>query len=396
MPTAEQERVEPALDSLERIVDAGGQLQEAPDTIAEYMRDDHPVRRAIEISERPRVDAYAGTSAFPLYHYKRRDEEGNLMTKGALESSNKASEEEDDEVLMPSQYGDIEETIGGEAVADLYDGLGIDVGVVNPTLHKGLPEVQNDRFAVEMARAYNSWLLDQLDEDDNLVGNLVIAPQVPEKAAEEIDDRAEEEGIVGLQLPATGLHPPPGHRQYDPIYEAAERHELPISMQATVGGKTFPQQFSYAKTYAEDFTMQPSFAHIVNITSIMYNGVLERFSDLDFVIQNGGLGFAPYLKHRLDDHYLELGYEIPELEQMPSDYLRESFYWCTQPIGYPSTKYIVKMIEMIGTDNVMYSSDVPHPNTDQPVDLIAKIGEEFDHDTLEKIMGRTAVDLFGL
>lgn len=396
MSTATGEPTAEVLNGIGRVVDAGAQIQESPETMVPYMREDHPVRKAIEISERPRVDVYAGTSAFPLAQYKRRDAEGTLMTEGSLGTGDAPGDEDDEEVLMPSQYGDIGESIGGDEVASLFENIGVDAGVVNPTLHAGLAEVQNDRFAVEMARAYNEWLLDNVADHESIVGNMAVAPQVPHKAAEEIDARADEDDIVGIQLPAAGLHPAPGHRRYDPIYNAASDYGLPISMHATVGAKTFAQQFNYATTYAEDFAIQPAFAQFVNITSMMFNGTLERFSDLDFVIQGGGLGYGPYLKHRLDDHYLELGYEIPELEQLPSDYMAKNFYWCTQPIGEPSPEYLEKMIRMLGTENVLFSSDVPHPYTDRPVDFLSLVGNQFEQDELKRLMAGNAADLFGI
>jgi predicted TIM-barrel fold metal-dependent hydrolase len=176
------------------------------------MREDHPVRKAMEISERTRVDVYAGTSAFPLTQYNRRDAEGTLMTEGSLGAGDGPSDEDDEEVLIPSQYGDIGESIGGDEVASLFENIGVAAVVVNPTLYAGIAEVQNDRFAVEMARAYNEWLLDNVADQDSIVGNMVVAPQVPHKVAEEIDARADADNIVGIQLSAAGLHPGPGHR----------------------------------------------------------------------------------------------------------------------------------------------------------------------------------------
>lgn len=75
MSTATGEPKAEVLDGIRRVVDAGVQIQESPDMMAPCMREDHPVRKAMEISERPRVDVYAGTSAFPLAQYKRRDAE---------------------------------------------------------------------------------------------------------------------------------------------------------------------------------------------------------------------------------------------------------------------------------------------------------------------------------
>jgi predicted TIM-barrel fold metal-dependent hydrolase len=47
-------------------------------------------------------------------------------------------------------------------------------------------------------------------------------------AAREIRKYAKEPGMVGVFLPCAGLERLWGHRQYDPIYEAAEEADLPV------------------------------------------------------------------------------------------------------------------------------------------------------------------------
>lgn len=359
--------------ALDRIIDVDAQVQETPDALLEHMDESSGARRIISLTELPHDMIYAGPSSYPLYEYKR--------TNG------------DDD---PVATDDVDDLIGAAQLAERANEAGIDTGVVNPTLNLGLSEVNNDRFAIALATAYNDWLLSELDDHPNLVGNAVVAPQHPERAAEEIDRVAAEDDIVGIQLPAAGLVPPPGHRQYAPIYEAAESHDLPIAMKSTVGNKSFGQQYWWSQSFPEDFVYQHGFIQMRNITSILLEGIPEKY-DVEFVVQGAGLGYAPFLTHRLDDHYLELGYEIPALTKLPSAYLKESFYWCTQPINQPDDPtYLAAMIEILGPHNVMFGSDLPHGISDIPETLVDRLASYVSADDLQAVMGSTAETVYGL
>lgn len=371
---AESRRL-PDFESLASVVDADAQLQETVDAILPYLDDATSAKRFIELADLPRDMVYAGPSGYPLYEYKR--------TNGGDE---------------PVARDDVDAVLDAEALTERMAANDIETGIVNPTLNLGLSEVNNDRFAVALASAYNDWLLDELDGHPDLVGNAVVAPHDPVRAADEIDRVATAASIVGLQLPATGLVPPPGHARYDPMYEAAMDHGLPIAMKTTVGNKNFGTQYWWSSSFAEDFVYQHGFVQMRNLTSLLFEGVPERYPDLRFVIQGAGLGFAPYLAYRLDDHYLELGYEIPALDRLPSAYLDESFYWCTAPIDQPGDEatYLAAMIEMIGPENVLFASDLPHAVTDVPRAVVDRLQPYFGADELRAIMGETAAGLYGL
>jgi predicted TIM-barrel fold metal-dependent hydrolase len=359
-----EDRVEGVAD-VSRIVDADAQVQETVDALLEHMDESSGPRRIVELADHEHDMVYAGPSSYPLYEYKR--------TNGGTD---------------PVATDEVDDRIGGPELAERAGAVGVDAGVVNPTLNLGLSEVNNDRFAVALAEAYNDWLLAELDEQSDLVGNAVVAPQHPERAAEEIDRVAGEDDIVGVQLPASGLIPPPGHRRYDVVYEAAASHHLPIAMKTTVGNKSFGQQYWWAQSFAEDFVYQHSFVHMRNLTSMIFEGVPEKH-ELDIVIQGAGIGYVPFLTYRLDDHYLELGYEIPAISKLPSAYLEESFYWCTQPVDQPGTDatYFAAMVDMVGPENVMFASDLPHGVTDVPETVVDRLAPYLEPDAIEAVMG---------
>jgi predicted TIM-barrel fold metal-dependent hydrolase len=369
----EADRVD-GVGDLDRVVDTDAQVQETPEALLEHMDESSGARRVVSLTELRHDMIYAGPSSYPLYEYKR--------TGGGDE---------------PVATDDVTDCIGGAELADRAAAVGVDAGVVNPTLNLGLSEVNNDRFAVELASAYNDWLLSELDDQPDLVGNAVVAPQHPDRAAEEIDRLADEDDIVGVQLPASGLLPPPGHRQYAPLYEAAETHDLPVAMKSTVGNKSFGQQYWWAQSFAEDFVYQHAFVQMRNLTSVLFEGVPERY-DIEFVVQGAGVGFVPFLTYRLDDHYLELGYEIPALTKLPSAYLSESFYWSTYPLVQPGdeTPYVAAMVDTVGPENVMFASDLPHGVTDVPETVVDRLAPALDADEMAAVMGGNAERVYDL
>ena len=59
--------------------------------------------------------------------------------------------------------------------------------------------------------------------------------------------------------------------------------------------------------------------------------------------------------------------ETPHLRQRPSEYLRQHFWFCTQPMEEPEDPaHINEIFEWIGWDRMMYSSDYPHWDYDDP------------------------------
>ena len=363
-----------SVDDLDRIVDTDAQVQETPEALLDHMDESSGAHRVVSLTELRHDMIYAGPSSYPLYEYKRTNGKGS-----------------------PVADSSVDDVIAADDVAERAAAADIDAGVVNPTLNLGLSEVNNDRFAVALASAYNDWLLSQLDEHPNLVGNAVVAPQHPTRAAEEIDRLADEDDIVGVQLPASGLLPPPGHRQYDPLYDAAEAHGLPVAMKSTVGNKSFGQQYWWAQSFPEDFVYQHGFVQMRNLTSILFEGVPERY-DIDFVIQGAGVGFVPFITYRLDDHYLELGYEVPALSKLPSAYLSESFYWTTQPMNQPAhgQRQFAAMVNMVGPENVLFASDLPHGISDLPENVINRLSDTLTAEELQKVMAENTERVYGL
>lgn len=278
--------------------------------------------------------------------------------------------------------------------------FGINYGILDPGMNLGLMTVENENIAHGLANAYNSWVLDEyVDRADEFVASILAAPHKPDVAAEEIDDRATEDDMVGVFIPSTGVVPPLGHERYDPIYEAAEDHDLPILLHGGNGATThmFPMVRRFNETYTENHVTVHPFGHLWHLTTMIVRGVPERFPTLDFVFQEAGIAWVPYAAWRLDDHYLMRPYEH-HIDRLPSEYIKEQFYFTTQPLGHTAkgTNDLATMIDLIGPECIMYASDLPHTDFDPPAELFDRIKGRFDDDEVRAMMGENAVNVFNL
>ncbi|MFB6160651.1 MAG: amidohydrolase family protein [Haloferacaceae archaeon] len=363
---------------VETIVDTDAHVTEQVEDVLPYIDAPRGVRNIIAKAERPMADIFSRTHAQPTVTPGEETDDRDSTATKALSSTRD----------LDAKLADLDE----------FD---IEYGVVTPTLHTLINTVENTRCAVALANAYNSWVLDQhLDEYDALKATIVVPPQMPEKAAEEIDDRADERDMVGVMLPSSGLLPPAGHRRYDPIYEAAEDHGLPVVMHGANSAfqHSFPTQRRWNETKLENHVITHPFGHMWNVTTMMAQGVPARYPDLEFVVQEAGIGWIPYLMWRLDDEYMARPHEAPFLDRLPSEYMRDQFYYTTQPLGHTAghPEHLARMIEMVGTESIMYASDIPHHDFDPPEELFDRIRPHFDDETVNDVMGATALELFDL
>ena len=103
------------------------------------------------------------------------------------------------------------------------------------------------------------------------------------------------------------------------------------------------------------------------LTSLVIEGVFEQFPRLKIVFIEGGFGWIPSALWRMDQHFDRFRSEVPHLKRRPSEYVREQFWFTTQPIDEPDqAKHLRQLIEWVGIDRLLFSSDYPHWDFDSP------------------------------
>ena len=80
--------------------------------------------------------------------------------------------------------------------------------------------------------------------------------------------------------------------------------------------------------------------------SLVIEGVPERFPRLKIVFIEGGFGWIPSTMWRMDQHFERFRDEVPHLKRRPSEYVREHFWFTTQPIDEPDeAKHLRSLID---------------------------------------------------
>src|SRR3546814_861892 len=116
----------------------------------------------------------------------------------------------------------------------------------------------------------------------------------------------------------------------------------------------------------------------VLLTSMIFEGVFERLPNLKLVLVESGFAWLPPLSWRLDKLALRMRDETPHLSMLPSEYIRRQVWLTTQPMEEPEPrKHILDTIDWIGWDRLLFATDYPHWDFDDPTQVLPpKVGEE--------------------
>ena len=97
----------------------------------------------------------------------------------------------------------------------------------------------------------------------------------------------------------------------------------------------------------------------------------------------------------MDKHWKRLKSEAPHLKRLPSEYIHDHFWFTTQPLDEPDADMdLVEAFEIVGVDRIMFSTDYPHWDFDEPRFVVGKL--RLSEDKLNRIFRENAIELYGL
>jgi uncharacterized protein len=245
------------------------------------------------------------------------------------------------------------------------DPHGIDFAVLQPLRPNGNSQ-RNLEFGIALCTACNDWQLDQwTSQEKRLKGSILVTQEHPEAAVAEIKRRAGHPDFVQVALPPRSDEPL-GRRRYWPIYQAAVECGLPIGLHVSGVGGHASTGSGWPSFYIEEHTSNAQGMQAL-VTSLVIEGVFEQFPALKVVLIEGGFAWVAALSWRLDRHWARMRDEVPHLKRPPSEYMREHIWYTTQPIEEPERPQdLLHLIDCIGWDRLLFSTDYPHWDFDDP------------------------------
>jgi uncharacterized protein len=266
-----------------------------------------------------------------------------------------------------------------------------DYAVLN--CYYGLEPVRHPFFASAMAAALNDWMRSRwLDQDDRLLGSIVVTPQHADLAAAEIDRVAEDSRFVQVLLPVRSWEAY-GNRRYAMIWEAAARHDLAVAIHFGGWAGNPPSGAGWLDSYVEEYAAVAQVFE-AQVSSLVVEGIFETHPRLRVVLLESGWTWLPALVWRLDKEWRSQRREVPWIKRPPSEYVRQHVRATIQPLDVPAqASQLAELLVQLGSDEMlMYSSDYPHDHASDSEQLFSVVSPE----QAQRVRWDNAWDTYGL
>jgi len=277
----------------------------------------------------------------------------------------------------------------------IMDQYGMESAVLFPTGSGNAAKLLERDFCVAVCRACNDHVAREYNALSDRVHVLGVLPlRWPEEAAKELRRAVTELGLVSFEILTTGLPLALGDRAYDPLYEEAQRLNVPLSIH---GNRGFSHELGATglSTFAEVHCFAFPAGVLLQFTSMIFQGVPVRFPNLRLAFLEIGASWVPYYLDRMDEHWeLRGDLEAPTLQKKPSDVVRESPIYVSIEGG---ETLLPQAIEYLGDDHFVYATDIPHWDGEFPKSLDQLWGHPaLSRETKEKVLYHNAKAYYGL
>ena len=163
---------------------------------------------------------------------------------------------------------------------------------------------------------------------------------------------------------------PSAMRDIFPVYETAQKLGALLAVHAAptqgIGVDAFDRLI-------EVRALSHGFGQMIQMTSMIYNGVYDQFPKLKVAYAEAGCGWVPYLMERLDMEYEHRNTQVPACKKLPSEHLKSGriFIHCEL-----EDRGIAQIADLLRDDILFCATDFPHEPR-----------SEF-HENIQKFMAR--------
>jgi aminocarboxymuconate-semialdehyde decarboxylase len=261
------------------------------------------------------------------------------------------------------------------------DKAGVDIQVITTSLVHQCTYWAAPTESLKMERLSNDRLAETVAaRPDRFIGLGGVPLGDTRKAVRELERCLGELGLKGVQISSMAGKRELGDAKVDPFWKRAE--ELGALITIHPAGLTEARHQRY---YLWNSVGQP-LEEIMAMSSLIYEGVLEKFPKLNILVGHGG-GYLPFYAGRHDRNYLEKPATTLNMTKSPSAYLRD-FHYDTCVYNRDMLEFLVGKV---GAGRIVLGSDYPAGEAD-PIGFVTR-SRKISAADKERILWRNAAKL---
>jgi predicted TIM-barrel fold metal-dependent hydrolase len=273
------------------------------------------------------------------------------MTKNGIESDH-------------PEHGEIELDVGAGRI-ERMDKASVDIQVLNA----GPPDIQqlNPKDGTNWSRILNDELADLIKQyPKRYTGLASIAPQEPEKAAEELDRAITQLGLKGVCLKSHAQNDYLDDKKYRQIFQVADKYDAPVFLHPAKPSTDMLEAYSGYNGVLSGPVLGFGAETSLHAMRLIMSGLFDEYPNLKFILGHMGEGL-PFWLSRMDFFSKRNGKTL-ELQKNPSDYIRSNFTVLNSGMNYEPA-FLCAYYGM-GADNIAFGVDYPHEDSQSAVDFI--------------------------
>jgi predicted TIM-barrel fold metal-dependent hydrolase len=283
----------------------------------------------------------------------------------------------------------------GERVKWL-DAEGIDKQFIYPTW--GLfweGDIEDPALAAAHCRAYNNWLWEVCSPyHDRLVPVAHLSLRDIEGAVTELRRVAK----LGMKAVFVGSRPHQGrsfgHPYYDPFWAEAQEIGIPVGIHLVVWADYMGSAW-YKRAGASKLMYSSMMTRLDTrqaFTTMIYDGVFERFPRLKVVLAETQSGWLVEWLDGIDHRYQYLG-QLSGMKRSANEYFQRQVWVSVDP----EERTLPATVTLLGEDKFFFGSDVPHAEGyTNPVAEARKQLASLPERVQQQILGENAAKVYGL
>ena len=263
------------------------------------------------------------------------------------------------------------------------DEMGVDVHVLYPSIFLR-PLTEHPEVDVALSRSYNRWLADISRQGGGRLRWALIPPLMDRDAAIAEMHFGKENGACAVFVRGIESHGRLSDPYMFPIYEEAQRLDLPICFHAGIG------KFDYFDLFSRDVGFSTFKLSVLGaFHDLLMKRTPEKFPDLRWGFIEISSQWVPYALNDLAIRFRRFNMHNPGKDILSENNI---FVACQTSDDLP---YI---LDAVGDDNIVVGTDYGHNDTATEIDALRKLREQgtIDATSVAKILSDNPKRLYAL